>query len=285
MKKYLIIFLLLNVGNIWSQQVLNQYKYVIVPKQFSFQKGEDSYRINSLTKFLLNKKQFKTIFENDIFPEDLSHNHCLGVRINLLSRNNIIWTRITVEFLDCQNKVVFKTEEGGSKLKTYLKAYNEAIRNAFKSLDKFEYKYIPRESSDVIEYKPRIYKKTVAKATSKPKVKIAIQKHLDKIIAKKHDEIKKEVKTSFSLEGLYKYNKGNFEIAVFKNYYIFSKRLKKGDIPLGFIYKTSQKGNYLVRNSKGTFTSYLKDDGSFVVDEISDDGTVKSVIYKKSKNQ
>ncbi len=78
-----------------------------------------------------------------------------------------------------------------------------------------------------------------------------------------------------------------YEIAAFQNYYIFSKRIVDGNSfqtkPLGFIYKTSKKGNYLIK-STDTLTGYLLDNGHFIIDEVGVDGIVKSTTYTKINN-
>ena len=41
----------------FSQNELNPYKYIIVPKKFNSIKGEeDKYQLNSLTEFLFDKQ-------------------------------------------------------------------------------------------------------------------------------------------------------------------------------------------------------------------------------------
>ena len=288
-----------------AQEALNNYKYIIVPKYFEFQSKADSYQINSLTEFLLNKKGFVTVFDDAIYPDDLKYNRCLALRVNLIIKSNFTRTKIKIAFINCDNQKVYTSGEGSSKEKDLKKSYHEAIRGAFSTFDTFKYIYTPKEVTFSIKSKPAINKTTVAKVMSKPKIavkkpkeKVKPKKHLDKVIAKKHDvinkkkkvskkkalKIKKGVKVSLSLEGLYKYQNGNYEIASFKNYYIFSKYLKKGAIPIGFIYKTSQKGSYLLKTTNGNYNGYLKDNGNFVVDEISENGTIKSVTYLKSKN-
>ena len=57
MKKIVLLFVLIS-GYAFSQSV-NDYQYVIVPAKFNFLKNEDQYRLNTLTKLLLEKYGFK----------------------------------------------------------------------------------------------------------------------------------------------------------------------------------------------------------------------------------
>ena len=57
--KFYIFILVLTVSiSSWAQSNLNDYKYVLVPEKFDFLKSNDQYQLNSLTKFLLQKKGF-----------------------------------------------------------------------------------------------------------------------------------------------------------------------------------------------------------------------------------
>ncbi len=282
-KLFLLGFILIGFQFISAQEVLNNYKYVIVPKQFEFQSGADSFRINSFVKFLLDKKGFSTLFSDEVYPDDLMTNQCLALKANLIKKPSFMKTKIILTLTTCQNKIIYQSKEGVSREKDFKRAYYEAIRNMYKSLT-FNYKYTPRELTSVVKSKPVTNKTTVVKTTPKPTVVVKKTEVKIKVPKKEVPKIIKEAKGPYSLEGSYKYKNDNFEIAIFKNYYVFSKLLKKGAIPLGFIYKTSQEGSYLVKNSNGSFTGYLKDNGSFVIDEINNDGTVNSVVYVKSKN-
>ena len=52
MKKYLIILVLLASLSAFSQSV-NDYQYVVVPVKFDIFKENDKFRLNTLTKLLL----------------------------------------------------------------------------------------------------------------------------------------------------------------------------------------------------------------------------------------
>jgi len=264
-----------------AQQELNNYKYVMVPKHFDFQTSADSYKINSLVKFLLDKKGFVTIFSDAIYPNDLITNQCLALKVNLLKEPSFMRTKIKMTFTNCQNKIIYVSGEGVSKLKDFQRAYHEAIRRAYKSLDNYTYNYIPKDVLEnvIVNKEPELnhLKKDIPKITN-PKEVIVVKPTEKKVVEK--PIIKKEV----SIIGLYGKGQEVYEIAKFQNYYIFSKHISDGDSfrskPLGFIYKTSRKGSYLVKTS-GTFTGYLLKNGNFIIDKIGADGIIETLTYKK----
>ena len=64
MNKLILVafFLIFSSYLSFAQKNINNYKFIIVPKQYEFQKSEDSYQINSLTKFLFERDGFITFF-------------------------------------------------------------------------------------------------------------------------------------------------------------------------------------------------------------------------------
>lgn len=138
----LVLFMYVTVS--FSQNELNGYKYIIVPKKYDFLKGEDDrYKLNSLTKFLFNKNEFNAFFQDDDYPEDLRLNTCLGLIVYVINDSKVFTTRLKIELRDCYNKTVFTSIEGKSREKDYGNAYQEALRNAFVSLEVMSYKFDP----------------------------------------------------------------------------------------------------------------------------------------------
>lgn len=273
----------------FAQEALNNYKYIIVPKQFDFQKGADSFQINSLTKFLLEKKGFTTIFGDEVYPTELMNNQCLALKVILTERSNFKRTKIKISFLNCQNQVVYESEEGVSTSKDFQKSYHEAVRSAFESFANYDYHYEPKSIEKVIVAKSEIKNEPVVNndASVKPVIETQTTANVDVSIKKEELSKKTEINNTKTLEGLYLSKERIFEIAAFQNYYIFSEQIRQGTAiqtkPLGFIYNTSKKGNYLVKTTD-TFSAYLLDNGDFVIDEINQEGLVKTNTYQKIKN-
>ncbi|MDH3382294.1 MAG: hypothetical protein OEL54_06280, partial [Flavobacteriaceae bacterium] len=124
-----------------AQENLNVYKYVIIPKRFDFQKTADAHQINSLTKFLFEKKGFKTYFTDDSIPEEVLLNPCLKLNVNLVDESNLFTTKVYFELFNCMNQLVLKTEVGLSREKDLKKGFHEAIRTAFSTIENMPYQF------------------------------------------------------------------------------------------------------------------------------------------------
>jgi hypothetical protein len=140
MKKalFLILFLATSLG---FSQSLNDYKYAIVPSKFEFLKEKDQFRLNTLTKLLMEKYGFITYYDSDVLPNEVVESNCNKVYVDVKSNGNLFVTKLTVVLKDCKNAVVYTSIEGRSREKELQVAYNQALREAFSSFDKLEYKY------------------------------------------------------------------------------------------------------------------------------------------------
>ena len=139
MKKALFLLLFLATSLSFSQSV-NEYKYAIVPSKFEFLKDKDQYRLNTLTKLLMEKYGFITYFDTDILPSEIADSNCKKVYVDVQNSGNLFSTKLTVVLKDCKNLVLFTSSEGKSREKEYQVAYNQALREAFTSFDKLTLK-------------------------------------------------------------------------------------------------------------------------------------------------
>lgn len=139
--KYILIALILS-GTLLAtaQEQLNDYKYIIVPKNFDEFKKENQYQTSTLIKFLLVNDGFNAVYDDQL-PEDLNRNRCLGLLVDLLDESSMFSTKITAIFSDCKSVEVYRTQQGTSKEKDYKPAYTEALKMAFNSLRGFTYSY------------------------------------------------------------------------------------------------------------------------------------------------
>ena len=140
MKKILLLLFLFVSVNIFSQSI-NDYEYVIVPIKFDFLKENDRYRLNTLTKLLLQKYGFKSYLNTEEIPDEISNKRCSILYATLVENNNFLVTKVKVVLKDCKETVVYETDFGASREKEFSAAYNEALRAAFKSFDKLNYKF------------------------------------------------------------------------------------------------------------------------------------------------
>lgn len=142
MKRYiLVLFLLLSFSG-YSQNTINNYKYVVVPEKYSFLKQNDQYSLNSLTKYLLQDKGFTVYYDNAELPTEVANNKCQALSADLLEKGGMFTTSVTLLLKDCHGNIVFKSKEGKSREKEYNVAYNMALRDAFTSLDAVKYAYV-----------------------------------------------------------------------------------------------------------------------------------------------
>lgn len=136
----LFIFVLLAVAG-YSQNTINNYKYVIVPEKFDFLREVNQYGLNTTTKLLLEQKGFEVFWDDKDLPMSLATNKCNALRAEVVQRKGLFVTNITVFLKDCQGNVIFKSKEGKSREKEFPIAYDGALRDAFVSLNDVPYKY------------------------------------------------------------------------------------------------------------------------------------------------
>ena len=201
--KYLITLLALFVFlGLPAQTNLNNYKYILVPKKFDFLKNADQYQLNSLTKFLFEKENFKTIFDDEDFPEDLAKDRCLALEANVIDESGLFKTKLMVQLKDCKNNILFTSRMGDSKEKEYQKAYYESLRGAFQSFQSVNYVYKPNQITKDIPVIAEPIKQSIventpvvesAKAEEIKEVKPVSKKELEKPIIQE-PKIKEEIK-------------------------------------------------------------------------------------------
>jgi len=160
MKKSFLFLLIFFVSYSYAQSV-NDYKAVIVPVKFDFLKTENLYRLNTLTKFNLNKAGFEAFYTNEPIPADLN-DRCSLLYIDVLKENGLLTTKLFITLKDCYGKIIFQSVVGKSKEKDYQVAYSEALTEAFQSLYALKYKYNgsttikiqPATQSEVVKPEP-----------------------------------------------------------------------------------------------------------------------------------
>ncbi|WP_299834355.1 hypothetical protein [uncultured Tenacibaculum sp.] len=176
--KKLLFLLLVSTSVAFAQKNINNYKYVIVPKNFDGFKSADQYQTSSLLKFLFNKHGFKAFFDDETKPEDLQMNNCKALTAVVKKGSGFLSTKATIEMRDCQNRVVYVSKEGFSKIKEYKRAYHEAIRESFVSVKGLNYKYIPpKEETKVVKRDLNVttVRKQTLNTETQPKASVAVK--------------------------------------------------------------------------------------------------------------
>src|SRR6187402_1514033 len=103
------LFLLLLVSSYGFSQSVNDYSAVIIPVKYDFLKSENQYRLNTLTKFNLQKAGFIAFYSNEDLPAEYS-NRCSRLNVDVLKENGFLVTKLYVVFKDCNGKEVYKSE-------------------------------------------------------------------------------------------------------------------------------------------------------------------------------
>jgi len=130
-------FLLLSIAlflsaNVNSQNTnLSEYSYVIVPEQFDFLKQRDQFQMNSMAKFYFEKNGFNSYLA-DSAP---NANRCEGLFADVEELTTVFGTKLQIVLKDCNNKEIYRSQEGKSKYKEYEKTFQDALRKAFKSIE------------------------------------------------------------------------------------------------------------------------------------------------------
>ena len=137
----LFIFTLFTVAGFCQQNTISSYKYVLVPEKFDFLRENNQYGLNTTTKFLLEQKGFAAFVANEQLPPALAINKCIALKAEVVQKKGLFVTNLTLVLKDCQGNIVFKSKEGKSREKEFQVAYEEALKNAFLSLNDEPYKY------------------------------------------------------------------------------------------------------------------------------------------------
>lgn len=136
----LSVFLLIAVAG-YSQASLNNYRYVIVPERFNFSKEDNQYGLSTTTKLLLEQKGFVASIGGRDLPPAVAANRCSALMADIVQKKGFFVTNLTLQLKDCQGNVIFQGKEGKSREKEFPVAYDEALKNAFASLNEVPYKY------------------------------------------------------------------------------------------------------------------------------------------------
>ena len=183
-KKYsFLLFILLSISAFTQNINLDQYQCIVVANKFDFLKQPDQYQTSSLTKFLLKKKGFRVFLDNEKLPKEIASNRCSVLFVDVIEESGMLTSKVSIQFKDCYGKLVYKSKTGKSKLKEYKKAYQEAIRKAYETMEDFEYSYnvsliVKEEKKETKEIKghvstpkvivaPQIVKETTSQLTEK----------------------------------------------------------------------------------------------------------------------
>ncbi|MGY5354575.1 hypothetical protein [Wenyingzhuangia sp. IMCC45467] len=115
--------------NSFAQDKLNQYGYILIPKQLDIQKKPNQYNINTILKDYLNKYNFTAFVQGDTIPQHIKPCDMLNVNAD---KSGFLSTKTTITFTDCYGNNIYTSIEGVSRIKEFKPAYYEALREALK---------------------------------------------------------------------------------------------------------------------------------------------------------
>lgn len=137
--KKLILLVFVLVSNLIFSQVLNSYKYAIIPEKFSFQKEANEIILNSAVKSALEKYDFKSYLNSDKLPKDATKINQVFVDIDLV--NTPSNGKVKIIFKDFEGKTLFTSKEGKATDKDNIVACNMAFSQASNSLKQLNHKF------------------------------------------------------------------------------------------------------------------------------------------------
>ncbi len=133
MKNFSILALVFLSINSFAQQ----NKTIIISNKYEFQKEKNTYNINNMLKAILVSNNYQVFFEDEILPAEIAQNRCNALTGVLLDISNLFVTKLKFQILDCNNNLLFETEEVRTKEKDLQNAYIETIKLLSPELKKY----------------------------------------------------------------------------------------------------------------------------------------------------
>ncbi|HWS59447.1 MAG TPA: hypothetical protein VN182_00810 [Flavobacterium sp.] len=140
MKTNKIIIVVLLFVNYCFSQTVNDYKGIIIPMKYDFQKSENQYRLQTITKMNLQKAGFQAFYSNESAQTEIT-DRCSVLYIDVIKENSFLITKLYIVFKDCFSTVIYQSPIGKSREKEFEAAYIEALNVAFASVNSLNYAY------------------------------------------------------------------------------------------------------------------------------------------------
>lgn len=135
---------------LFSQNKLNDYKYISISKQLDLKRKQNQFNINNLLQSHLNNHDFVAFVQGDSISSTLKPCDVLKTSIN---ETGFLTTNITISFKDCYDNIIYTTTEGVSRIKEFKLAYYEAFSKTLKDpnieLHKFTKNTRPKKEINV----------------------------------------------------------------------------------------------------------------------------------------
>ncbi|MEX2350218.1 MAG: hypothetical protein WD554_05010 [Flavobacteriaceae bacterium] len=264
MKKVCFLFAIFFIfsGNVFAQKSLSDYAYVLVPQQFEFQKRQDQYLVNTLTRHLFKEAGFNPLYEEELgdLPE------CEGLYATVISKPFLTLTRITILLKDCNDTIVFESNRETSREKDYQRAYHEALRKAFISIE-----IMGVDQGDLDSFRKNIQSNSSDVSNKERSPKDFDTSSLTKTEADKRDLIR------------YQFINEDYFLEKSENDFLLYKKTERGSdlYKVGVLSPTSRKGIYLLKKGETSVLASFDSNDNLVVDALDQDGNPIQHTYMK----
>ncbi len=279
-KTYLIFTLLVGICFTTIGQNLNSYKYVVVPEQYDFLKESNQYQLNELTKFLFEKYGFNAILVTDEKPLDWAQESCNSLYTDIKEDSRLFVTKLQLVLKDCRNQVLFTSEEGSSREKDYKKAYQEALRNAFKSIDAVDYKYEKNSEKAIKEISVQQKQKNTDPVIEKEQ-ETKVEEVIISAIPRETEKVAKGLDSKSNKKD---FVSGEMEFYLLSTDFGFQLYQNKMQEPFAKLIKTQSPNNFIYSTIQNQGIAYFDKNGNLIVEIINIQDNSTSIKIYESKN-
>jgi len=274
-KAYLIFVLFIGVCFTGVGQNLNSYKYVVIPEKFDFLKESNQYQMNELAKFLFEKYGFSAFMASELKPSDISMDPCNTLYADVKDDSGLLQTKLQVLLKDCRNNIVFTSEEGKSREKDFKKAYQEALRAAFKYVQTINYTYSENTEKQV-ESIPVVN-------TPKPSVEKEVEEVIVSAIPKELSKKPEAVSVKAPINRT-EFTSGSLEFYLIKTDFGFQLFQSQMEEPFAKLIKTNSEGYFIYSTISINGIAFFDVSGNLNVEVLAVDGNSTSTKIYKLKN-
>ena len=153
-------------------EVINKYKYLVIPEKFDFLSEANKFNLNTLARGVFAKQGFTVFMQNEKLPDEVALDKCKALYGDVVSNSGMLATVLNFVIKDCNGTVLYTSEKGRSKEKDYKKGYYEAMREAAASMASLNYQYngttTPPQTTAVQEVQSQPVHTSAAAATAIP---------------------------------------------------------------------------------------------------------------------
>ncbi len=265
MKNILIILSFALTFNSFGQE-LNNYSYVVVPEKFSFLKEADQYQLNSLTRFLFEKYDFEAYLKGEGDYKNLDADRCEGLYADVLDDSGMFRTKLRVVLKDCQNREVFVSREGVSRNKDFRNAYQEALGEAFKSIESLDY----IQNEVIVNGTPDLNVQTEAKEEQAEERNVEVKEGRESAI---NNVTGKSAARNFTREG-----SQYFLLESPNGFKFFQKGMTE---PFATLIRSTSGNNIIYNSITSKGMAHFDTEGNLIIEILKEDGnSVNTIIYR-----